>query len=149
MGAGVTKGESETGEGKDAEFELVGLAPGVEERKVPGVGGGREGEKGEDLEPGGEDRPAAEDDGNAAQPKKKGKKARAQQAGDNVELFNLASDPYEKKNLAAEQPEKLKDLRARYEALAKQAAPTHNKPAPANFKPPKVWGEPESTGPAN
>ena len=45
-----------------------------------------------------------------------------------VELFNLADDPYEKNDLAETQPEKLKELRARYDALAKQAVPPKNRP---------------------
>jgi hypothetical protein len=61
-----------------------------------------------------------------AQPKAKKKQKRQQQAGAKVELFNLADDPYEKNDLAAKQPEKLKELRARYDALAKQAVPPKN-----------------------
>lgn len=37
--------------------------------------------------------------------------------GTKIELFNLASDLGEKKNLAAEQPEKVKELRAKLDAL--------------------------------
>jgi arylsulfatase A-like enzyme len=58
-----------------------------------------------------------------------------------AELFNLARDPYEKQNLAAQQPDKVKDLRARYNKLAAQAAPPKIRPKPADFKSPKVWGE--------
>ena len=45
---------------------------------------------------------------------------------DDVELFNLADDPGEKRNLASERPEKVKELRARYAALARQAVPPKN-----------------------
>jgi arylsulfatase A-like enzyme len=45
---------------------------------------------------------------------------------DEVELFNLADDPGEKKNLASERPEKVKELRAHYAALAGQAVPPKN-----------------------
>jgi len=45
---------------------------------------------------------------------------------DDVELFNLADDPGEKKNLASERPDKVKELRARYAALARQAVPPKN-----------------------
>jgi len=38
-----------------------------------------------------------------------------------VELFNLAEDPYEQTNLAAQQPEKVKALQARIEQLAAEA----------------------------
>jgi arylsulfatase A-like enzyme len=47
---------------------------------------------------------------------------------DDVELFNLADDPGEKKNLASERPEKTKELRARYAAFARQAVPPKNAP---------------------
>jgi arylsulfatase A-like enzyme len=58
-----------------------------------------------------------------------------------AELFNLAKDPFEKQNLAVEHPDKLKELRARYEAYARAAAPAGNRPRPAGFQAPKVWGE--------
>jgi arylsulfatase A-like enzyme len=58
-----------------------------------------------------------------------------------VELFNLATDPYEKQNLAADHPEKVKELRARYEGLARESAPPRSRPRPAGFQAPKVWGE--------
>lgn len=58
-----------------------------------------------------------------------------------VELFNLASDPYEKHNLAPDEPKKVAELRARYEALAGQAVPPRLAPKAADFKTPRVWGE--------
>ena len=39
-----------------------------------------------------------------------------------LELFNLAEDPNEKNNLAASNPEKVKELQARLEELARQSA---------------------------
>jgi hypothetical protein len=70
----------------------------------------------------------ASDDEAGAQPKanKKGKRAAGAEA---VELLSLADDPSEKNNLAAQQPDKLKQLRARYDTLARQAA------RPKNLKP--------------
>jgi arylsulfatase A-like enzyme len=62
-------------------------------------------------------------------------------AQERVELFNLANDPYEKQNLAAQQPENVKVLRARYDKLAAQAAAPKVKAKAADFKVPKVWGE--------
>jgi arylsulfatase A-like enzyme len=59
----------------------------------------------------------------------------------NVELFDLSKDPYEKKNLAAEMPEKVKELRTRYDELAKQAMPPKSAPKAKDFLTPKVWGE--------
>ena len=58
-----------------------------------------------------------------------------------VELFNLAADPYEKNNLAATNPAKVKELRARYNAFAREAVPPRSRPKPAGFQSPKVWGE--------
>ncbi len=54
-----------------------------------------------------------------------------------VELYNLSDDIGEKNNLAAAQPEKVKELRARLESLLKNAAPPGNgtaktKPAKKN-----------------
>ena len=60
-----------------------------------------------------------------------------------VELFNLTEDPNEKRNLAAEQPEKMQALLTRYKALAAQAVPPRNKPMKRGFMVPKIWGESE------
>ena len=50
---------------------------------------------------------------------------------DSVELFNLASDLGEKTDLAAQQPERVKDLRARLEAWRKEADVNMPRPKPA------------------
>lgn len=63
--------------------------------------------------------------------------------GEVLELFNLAQDLSEKNNLAAANPGKVKELRARYDALARQAVASRQAPKPADFKSPKVWGESE------
>ncbi len=60
-----------------------------------------------------------EEESGEAKPKKKKREAAA---ADAIELFNLADDPSEKANLATKMPEKVKELQARYDALAKQAA---------------------------
>lgn len=60
-----------------------------------------------------------------------------------VELFNLAADPGEKQNLATDKPEIVKDLAARYEALARQAVPPKSRPKPPGFRSPRVWGQAE------
>lgn len=74
------------------------------------------------------------------------KRAGARASAPEVELFNLATDPSETRNLATEHPDKLNELRARYEAYARAAAPTGNRPRPTGFQAPAVWGEhrPES-----
>ncbi|HKB03423.1 MAG TPA: hypothetical protein VKD90_14465, partial [Gemmataceae bacterium] len=64
-------------------------------------------------------------------------------ATDAVELFNLTDDPTESKNLAAQMPDKVAELRARYDHYAMQAVPPKARPKPADFKSPKVWGEPD------
>jgi len=74
----------------------------------------------------------------------KRKKAARKSPPPQVELFNLARDISEKNNLASQHPEKVKELRARYDALAKQAAEPGNRPKPADYKAPKVWGEKDS-----
>jgi hypothetical protein len=81
-----------------------------------------------------------QDDFDGGSPKK-GKKGT--KAGDAVELFNLANDPSEKTNLAAQQPERVRNMRARLEAYAQQAVPPRVAPKGKNFASPKVWGEPE------
>jgi arylsulfatase A-like enzyme len=60
---------------------------------------------------------------------------------ENVELFNLASDPNEKTNLAAAQPEKVAELRAKLAELAAQAVPPKSVPMEKDFKTPRVWGQ--------
>jgi arylsulfatase A-like enzyme len=75
---------------------------------------------------------------NAGRPKQR-KQAAA--AGDDVELFNVADDISEKHNLARENPEKVTDLRKRYDAFAAQAVPPKAKPKAPGFKSPAVWGE--------
>lgn len=79
----------------------------------------------------------ASDEAESATPK--GKKKRT--AGDGVELFNLADDPSESKNLASEHPEKVRELRARLDHYAKQAVAPKSAPKAADFVTPKVWGE--------
>src|SRR5262249_27985812 len=59
------------------------------------------------------------------------------------ELFDLARDPSEKKNLAADRPDKVKELRARYDALARQAVAPKGTPRPPDYQAPPVWGERE------
>ena len=60
-----------------------------------------------------------------------------------VELFNIAADPYEKENLASKNPQKLQELLGRYQAMAKQAVPPKNAPKPPGLRSPKVWEETE------
>ncbi len=72
-------------------------------------------------------------DGNAKKKAKKGTRL--------VELFNLASDPYEKTNLAEREPERVRRLRERLEAYAAEAVPPKAAPKAKDFKVPRVWGE--------
>lgn len=76
-----------------------------------------------------------ESDPGTGQPTKKPK------GKDAVELFNLAEDPNETKNLADEHPQRLAHLRRRYQELAREAVPPKSEAKPAGFKTPRVWGE--------
>lgn len=69
------------------------------------------------------------------------KKTPARAGANTVELFNLADDPSEKLNLAQKHPEKVKELRARYEVFAKQQVAPKTSPRAKGFKSPLVWGE--------
>jgi arylsulfatase A-like enzyme len=85
---------------------------------------------------------ANDEEGDPPQPKAKAKgKAQAKAARSPVELFNLADDPYEQKDLADENPRKVQELRARYDALAGQAVPPKSAPKSPTFRSPRVWGE--------
>jgi len=72
---------------------------------------------------------------------KKAKKKDKQAGADGVELFNLAADPSEKMNVAAQHPERVRELRGRLDAYARQAVPPKARPKAADFKSPKIWGE--------
>ncbi len=76
---------------------------------------------------------------NATPAKKKGRKAVAKEPVE--ELFNLAQDPREQRNLAADHQTKLEELRKSYEVFAGQAVKTGNMPQPPDFKAPRVWGQ--------
>ncbi|MGC4004815.1 MAG: arylsulfatase [Pirellulales bacterium] len=90
----------------------------------------------------GEDDPDGEEDAPAAgKTKGKGNGAKQAPANGGIELYDLKSDPYEKTNLAEKQPERVKDLRAKLDAYAKEAVPPKAKPKPKDFVTPKVWGE--------
>ncbi|HEX4148997.1 MAG TPA: arylsulfatase [Pirellulales bacterium] len=78
-----------------------------------------------------------EGDAGEASPAKRGGSKRAE----TVELFNLADDPYEKTNLADQQPEKVRELRARYDALEREAATPKIAGPSKGFKAPAVWGQ--------
>ncbi len=58
-----------------------------------------------------------------------------------VELFFLAADPYEKANLASKHPDKVSQIRASYDAIARQAVPPRNQRKAPDFRSPAVWGE--------
>lgn len=66
---------------------------------------------------------------------------RRQKMATGVELFNIAQDRAEKNNLAESNPEKVKELKARYDVLAAEAVPPKNEAKSKDFKVPKVWGE--------
>ena len=59
------------------------------------------------------------------------------------ELFNIAKDPSEKKNLKDKHPDVFNRLKTKLDELSKSAASPNIPPnkAPSGFKTPKVWGE--------
>lgn len=69
------------------------------------------------------------------------RKGKAKGDKETVELFNLADDPGEQKNLAEQHPDKVKELRARLEQYARQAVAPKVRPKGADFRTPSVWGE--------
>ncbi|MCC6417682.1 MAG: arylsulfatase [Gemmataceae bacterium] len=75
-------------------------------------------------------------------PDGKGKaKGKKKQGAPSVELFDLGRDPSEQTNLAAKEPERVRELRARLEAYGRQAIPPRAAPKAKGFQVPKVWGE--------
>lgn len=86
-------------------------------------------------------RVAAVEEGRGGASKAKRAASKRNRTRDAVELFNLAQDPYEKTNLAEKHPAKVTELRARYDALAREAVPPKARPAAAGFKAPRIWGE--------
>jgi arylsulfatase A-like enzyme len=58
-----------------------------------------------------------------------------------VELFHLASDLGEQTNLAAQEPARLNEMRARLTAYAQQQVAPKSAPKAKNFKAPAVWGQ--------
>lgn len=83
------------------------------------------------------------DEGDGGGKKKGAKEKRSKKhiAGDELELFNLAEDPYEKNNLAETHPEKAQELLVRLAVFTKAAVTAQTSPKPAGFKSPEVWGE--------
>ena len=79
---------------------------------------------------------ADDPDGNPAPKKKKQKDDKP-----SVELFNLKDDPYEKTNLAAQNTEKVEELKKVLAGFAKEAVPPKARPKAPDFVTPKVWGE--------
>ncbi|QOV87435.1 arylsulfatase [Humisphaera borealis] len=92
-----------------------------------------------DANPAAAAKPAA--DAPAAGGPRQKRQARRADGGPQIELFNVAKDPSEKTNVAEANPDKVKELRARYDVLAAQAVAPKSAPKAAGFKTPKVWGE--------
>ena len=57
------------------------------------------------------------------------------------ELYNIATDPNEKTNIASANPEKVAELRAKLDTYAAEAVPPKSAPKAAGFKSPRVWGQ--------
>lgn len=78
----------------------------------------------------------------AGKTKKKKSAEQSDSSADRIELFNLAIDPGEKNNVAAQHPEVAQRLRERLDGFTREAVPpkAEDQP-PTNFKAPSVWGE--------
>jgi arylsulfatase A-like enzyme len=59
-----------------------------------------------------------------------------------VELYDLSKDVSEKNDVSASNPEMVRELKDRYDALSKEAVAPKIRPKAADFKTPAVWGEP-------
>jgi arylsulfatase A-like enzyme len=83
------------------------------------------------------------DNGDGEAPAPAAPRGRRQAGGvPRVELFNLREDPNEQNDRAAANPEKVKELRERYDAFARQAVPAkYEAGARQGFNAPAVWGE--------
>ncbi|HWL15268.1 MAG TPA: arylsulfatase [Opitutus sp.] len=62
-----------------------------------------------------------------------------------IELFNLADDPFEKTNLAASRPDQVARLQERLDTYGRAAVPSKQAPAAPGFKTPAVWGAEDGT----
>jgi arylsulfatase A-like enzyme/peroxiredoxin len=68
-----------------------------------------------------------------------------------IQLFDLAADPYEEKNLAAQNSDVANKMLARWREYQKEAVPIKIRPKPKAFVTPKIWGDhltPTSSDPA-
>ena len=70
-----------------------------------------------------------------------GRESSRKDGPESIELFNLKDDPYEKRNLADQNGDKVRELKAALADFAKQAVAPKVKPKPRDFVSPKVWGE--------
>lgn len=71
--------------------------------------------------------------------------AEDENAAPEAELFDIAADPFEKTNLAAQNPATVVQLRARLKALTAQSMPPQNEGRPKDVIVPEVLGEPVRT----
>ena len=71
----------------------------------------------------------------------KGKREARRRRNATVELFDLRNDPFEKNDLAQQQPDKVRELRQALAKFADEAVPPKASPQPKTFKIPAVWGE--------
>jgi arylsulfatase A-like enzyme len=83
--------------------------------------------------------PAGEGDASEGEPRSGARQAEPVRMSE--ELFRISDDPNEKHDLAAANPEKVKELRDRYDALALQAVEPKSAPKAPEFRSPRIWGE--------
>lgn len=84
---------------------------------------------------------SAVDDPSAAPRAAGAKKKRPGPRASTVELFHLADDPAEQRNLASMRQDLVRELQARLDKYARDAVPPRNAPPAPGFQAPAVWGE--------
>jgi arylsulfatase A-like enzyme len=57
------------------------------------------------------------------------------------QLFHLSDDLAERHDVASSHPAKVKEMQARYEAIAREATRPKAKPRPKDFRVPRIWGQ--------
>lgn len=73
--------------------------------------------------------------------KASGRATSANAAANRVELFNVASDPYERRNLAESHADQVQALSARLAEFAREAVPPKAETPPPDYRAPRVWGQ--------
>lgn len=69
------------------------------------------------------------------------RRKRSARGAQQIELYDLKSDPGEQRNLAEEEPARARELLTTLERFAAEAVPPKDTPQPKDYRAPAVWGE--------